>query len=230
MSLKILLTPVAAVLAFFLSAAVIAEPAAPPVGADDLKLVKHTKLRAVYMKPGTNLAEYDKVALLGCYVAFKKDWQRNYNDQTMNLMNRITDQDMKNIREALGKEFDKVFIEVLKKGGQEIVDRGGDGVLVIQPAILNLEVTAPDSLTAGMQANFSASAGQMTLFMQLYDGKTGDMIARVIDPEAAGDDYFEVRNSVTNMADADRIIRRWATIRSDHLSKISAEPSSPAAQ
>ena len=68
-------------------------------------------------------------------------------------------------------------------------------------------------------------AGQMTLYMQLYDGKTGDIIARIIDPEAAGDEAFEVRNSVTNMADAERILRRWATILSSHLETVSAATS-----
>jgi hypothetical protein len=58
--------------------------------------------------------------------------------------------------------------------------------------------------------------------MQLYDGKTGDIIARIIDPEAAGDGVFEVRNSVTNMADADRVLRRWATILNDHLATVDA--------
>jgi len=95
----------------------------------------------------------------------------------------------------------------------------------VQPAIVNLEITAPDVMSAGMQQNFSADAGQMTLYMQLYDGKTGDIIARIIDPEAAGDEAFEVRNSVTNMADAERILRRWATILSSHLETVSAATS-----
>ena len=80
-------------------------------------------------------------------------------------------------------------------------------------------------MSAGMSQSFSASAGQMTLYMQLYDGKTGDIIARIIDPEAAGDDFVEVRNSVTNMADAERVLRRWATILNDHLAAVSAATS-----
>jgi len=177
------------------------------------------------MKPGANLDDYDKVALLACYVAFNKNWQRNYNDQSMDLMDRVTDQDMKDIRDKLAAEFNKVFTEVLTKDGQQMVTKGGTGVLVVQPAIVNLEITSPDVMTAGMQQNYSADAGQMTLYMQLYDGKTGDIIARIIDPEAAGDEAFEVRNSVTNMADADRILRRWAKILSSHLETVRAATS-----
>jgi hypothetical protein len=61
--------------------------------------------------------------------------------------------------------------------------------------------------------------------MQLYDGKTGDIIARIIDPEAAGDDFFQIRNSVTNQADAERVLTRWATILNDHLGTLSAATS-----
>lgn len=222
MRLNILHTCAAAILSMLLATTVTAENPLPEVSHDGLHLMKNTKLRAVYMKPGANLEEYDKVALLACYVAFNKDWQRNYNDQSMDLMDRVTDQDMKNIRDKLAAEFNKVFTEVLTKGGHEMVTEGGTGVLIVQPAIVNLEITAPDLMSAGMEQNFSADAGQMTLYMQLYDGKTGDIIARIIDPEAAGDEAFEVRNSVTNMADAERVLRRWATILSNHLETVSA--------
>jgi len=225
MRLNILHTCAAAILSILLAATVSADSSLPEVSHDGLHLLKNTKLRAVYMKPGANLDEYDKVALLACYVAFAKNWQRNYNDQSMDLMDRVTDQDMKNIREQLATEFNKVFTEVLTKGGQQMVTKGGAGVLIVQPAIVNLEITSPDVMSAGMEQNFSADAGQMTLYMQLYDGKTGDIIARIIDPEAAGDEVFEVRNSVTNMADAERILRRWATILSSHLETVTAATS-----
>lgn len=230
MNLKALLMPAALVLSMLLAGAVVAEDALPEVSHDGLHLLKNTKLRAVYMKPGANLDEYDKVALLACYVAFNKNWQRNYNDESMDLSDMITDQDMKNIRDNLAKEFNKVFTDVLTKGGHQMVTSGGTGVLIVQPAIVNLEVTAPDTMSPGMEQNFSASAGQMTLYMQLYDGKTGDIIARIIDPEAAGDDFFEVRNSVTNMADAERVLRRWATILNDHLGTVAAATTTSQAQ
>ncbi len=225
MRLNVLPTFAAAALSMLLAATLSAGNPLPEVSHDGLHLMKNTKLRAVYMKPGANLAEYDKVALLACYVAFNKNWQRNYNDQSMDLMDRVTDQDMKNIRDKLAEEFNKVFTDVLTKSGHEMVSTAGTGVLIVQPAIVNLEVTAPDLMSAGMEQNFSADAGQMTLYMQLYDGKTGDIIARVIDPEAAGDEAFEVRNSVTNMADAERVLRRWATILDSHLATVTAATS-----
>ena len=221
MLIKLLRNSTAVILSMLLAATLLAKDPLPEVSHDGLHLMKDTKLRVVYMKPGANLDEYDKVALLACYVAFQKDWQRNYNNETASLMNRISDKDMKKIRDKLAEQFNKVFTEVLTKGGHQMVTDGGSGVLIVQPAIVNLEITAPDTMSPG-EATFSANAGQMTLYMQLHDGKTGDIIARVIDPEAVGGNFAQIRNSVTNMADANRVLRRWATILSDHLEAVSA--------
>ena len=208
----------AGLVALMLAVTVLAGDKLPEVSHDGLHLMKDTKLRAVYMKPGANLDEYSKIALLECYVAFAKNWQREHNDNTVGLMNRVTDTEMKKIRDNLSAQFNKVFTKVLStKGGHEMVKAGGTGVLIIRPAIVNLKITAPDTMNAGMEMNYTANTGQMTLYMELLDGKTGDIIARVIDPEATGDGFFQIANSVTNTADADRVMKRWATILEDHL-------------
>ena len=149
MYLKLLRTSVVAVLSVLLATAVVAKDALPEVSHDGLHLMKGTKLQAVYMKPGASLEAYDKVALLACFVAFNKNWQRNYNDETASLMDRISDKDMKNIRDKLAQEFNKVFTEVLTKGGHQMVTEGGSGVLIIQPAIVNLEVPEKDTMSQG---------------------------------------------------------------------------------
>lgn len=221
---KFLRYAIAAIMTLLLSSMALAKSPLPEVSHDGLHLMKDTTLRAVYMKPGANLDQYDKVALLACYVAFQKNWQRNYNDESIDLMDRVTDEDMKNIRDNLATEFNKVFTKVLTEGGHQMVTKAGSGVLIVQPAIVNLQLTAPDTMSPG-EATISANAGQMTLYMQLYDGKTGDIIARIIDPEAMGGDFAEIRNSVTNMADAERVLRRWATILNGHLEAVTAATS-----
>ena len=53
----------------------------PAVSHDGLHLMQDTKLRAVYMKPGADLSGYDKIALLDTYVAFRKNWKREHNQE-----------------------------------------------------------------------------------------------------------------------------------------------------
>lgn len=225
MKLNNLLKLIVGVLTLIFATSLAADTALPEVSHDGLHLMKDTKLRAVYMKPGADLKSYDKVALLAAYVAFNKNWKRQQNEEAMDLSDMISDQDMNRIRTDLATEFNKVFTDVLTKAGHQMVTTGGTGVLIVRPAIVNLEVTAPDTMSAGMQQSFSASAGQMTLYMELLDGKTGDIIARIIDPEAAGGPFAEVRNSVTNLAAADEVLRRWATILSNHLGEATSAAS-----
>jgi len=195
-------------------------PSAPPETVDGLKLVPGTKVAEVYMKPGASLSQYDKIALLDPYVAFAKNWQRDYNEQAT-FEDQVTDKDMQEIRQRVAKEFSRELLKVLTADGRQIVSTGGTGVLIVRPAILNLQITAPDLMTPGMEQTFVTSAGSMTLYVELLDGKTGDLIARVIDPEAADDaGIAEVANAVTNTADFDRVVQRWAQLLNAHLAAI----------
>jgi hypothetical protein len=193
----------------------------PAVSHDGLHLMPDTKLRAVYMKPGSDLSQYDKIALLDTYVAFRKNWEREHNeDETFDQ--RVNAKQMKEITDRVSKAFTREFTKVLStEGGHQIVTGAGDGVLILRPAIINLDVTAPDLMTAGMSETAVASAGSMTLFLELYDGKTQAIIARIIDPEAADNvGIAEVAASVTNTADFDRVVHRWAEILNKHLAQL----------
>lgn len=185
----------------------------PETTKDGLQLKHHTKLGAVYVKPGATLEPYDKVKILEVYVAFKKNWQRNYNDEQMDLGDRVTAKDMTAIKQKIASEFPKMFAKALDKGGYEVVDTTGEDVLLLRPAIINLTVTAPDTMSAGMETQVVSSAGTMTLYMELYDSQTSDKIAEVIDAEEAGGSGFaHVANRVTNLAEFDQTMEAWAEI------------------
>lgn len=192
----------------------------PKTTTDGLVLQPDTKVRAAYLKPGTSLAGYDKVALVDCFVSFKKNWQRDYN-RDASFENRVSDKDMDDIKKRVAKEFKAVFNKELEKGGFPIVDTAAQDVLVVRPAIVNLVVTAPDTMSTGMSRFYAPSAGEMTLYMELYDSVSGAIIARVIDPRADEGIGGEM-NRVTNKAAADRMLRRWAELLSDHLNAVKA--------
>lgn len=194
----------------------------PETSPEGLVLLKNTKSTVVYAREGASLDQYTKVALLDCYVAFRKNWDKDFNRDAVSLGQRVTADDMERIKKLLAEEFRKVFTEELQeKSGYEIVDKSGDEVLVVRPAIVNLDVTAPDLNTASVSRSYVASAGQMTLFMELYDSATGDIIARVIDAQAADKGGFAtMANRVTNKAEADRILRKWAQALASHLGEV----------
>jgi hypothetical protein len=89
---------------------VLAKDELPTVSHDGLHLMPDTKLRAVYMMPGADLSQYDKVTLLDTYVAFRKNWQRDHNEQESFGM-RVSVKDMKEITERVTNtaDFDRVL-------------------------------------------------------------------------------------------------------------------------
>lgn len=191
----------------------------PEVSPDGLRLMPNTKMAAVYVRDGVDFSGYDKVAILDCYVAFRKNWKRDQN--TVANPFKVKDSDITRIRTELAAEFKKVFAAELTEKGTTVVAEADSNVLVLRPAIVNLDVAAPDTMDAGRQRSFSTSAGSMTLYIEVYDGVTGDLMARVIDPQQI-DDYgsMRVRNSVTNRSDADRVLKRWAVAAASYLQRV----------
>jgi len=204
-----------------LSSSAFAKSDPPETSIEGLTLVEHDRRGEIYADPDADWSEFSQIQLQPATVSFRKNWKREHNqDEPFDM--RVSDKDMKEIRERVAKEFAKEFTKVLStEGGHQIVTDAGDGVLILRPAIINLDVTAPDTMTAGMSQTVVASAGSMTLYLELYDGKTQSIIARIIDPEAADNvGIAQVANRVTNTADFDRVLRRWAQILNKHLAHV----------
>jgi len=185
----------------------------PEVTEDGLHLQKDTKTRVVYLRPGATFDQYKRVAILDCHVEFEKDWQRHFNQDQLGTQRRVSDQDMKRVTDGLAEEFKVIFTEELQdKGGYQVVNVAAPDVLVLRPAIYNLAVTAPDLMTADRSRTVVESAGQMTLFLELWDSASNTVLARVIDAKAdrSGGGMAQMANRVTNKAAADRILRSWA--------------------
>ena len=189
----------------------------PKVDKDGLHLVEHSELRLVYKRPGVDFRRYDKVILLEVYVAFQKNWQHIHNANDPFLVNK---QEVEAIKQRVGNEFQQRFTRELEKKGYPVVDKTATGpdVLIVRPAIINLDVVAPDTLRADDGETFVASAGQMTLYAELYDSVSSQLIGRVTDPrEDQESGSFMGANRVTNKAAEDRIVDIWANALADHL-------------
>jgi len=189
----------------------LAKEAPPETTPEGLVLQKNTKSRVVYLKPGATFTQYNRVAILDCLVEFEKDWQKDYNNSRMGLEGRVSDKDIERMKTGLAAEFKKVFTKELQdKGGYEVVNTAAPDVLVLRPALVNVEVNAPDLMTAGINATVVRSAGQMTLFLELWDSSTNTLLARMLDAAADNDAFAKQASRVTNVQAADRILSDWA--------------------
>ncbi len=217
--MKLKLSTILVVMACLLAGVAVAgkEPL-PAVSHDGLELRKGKLADVVYVRPGVDFSRYRRFAILECPVAFSKDWER----ERRGSVARISQKDMDEIKAGLSAEFLKIFREELQdKGGYAIVTEGADDVLVLRPAIIDLEVAAPDTMRAGRSYTLSQSAGGMTLYLEVFDSVTGQILARAIDrQEDRGMGQIQWQNSVTNKAEADRILRRWASALRARLDEV----------
>jgi hypothetical protein len=207
-----------AALAFAYPLSAAEEP--PQVSKDGLQLKSHTKQRIVYVKPGATFSQYDKVMILDCYVEFDKDWQRNYNSNVGDPSRQVTDQKMQQMKATLASEFKKVFTTELQKAGYQVTTSPGPNVLLLRPAIINVQVTAPDIMSAGIDVNVITSAGSGTFYLELWDSATNTILARVMDAQADRQPFARQANSVTNMQAADIILKYWADDLIKHLDAV----------
>lgn len=195
----------------------------PEVDSNGLHLVHNSELRLVYQLPNSSLSGYDKVILVDAYVAFRKNWLEERRSESIDPLS-ISKKDMEELTQRVAKEFRDEMTKELEKKGYAVVDKTetGPDVLIVRPAIINLDIAAPDIGMASMHTYFVRSAGEMTLYAEIYDSVTSQMIVKVIDPEA--DDKWAgtgVRaNQVTNKAAADEIIRKWADALATHMHEV----------
>lgn len=197
-----------ALLSTALSLSAIAGEDFPEITEDGLKKLEGTDLSLVYAMPDASLSGYEKVMLADATVAFKKNWQR---DQNRSYAFKVRAQDMERIKEETAQLFREVFTEELTAGGYQLTDQPGEDVLLVRPAIVNLDVNAPDVGTASRTYQYSESAGEMTLYVELYDSVTGSIIAKAMDRQRDRErGYLQWQTRVTNVAAAKRIMKGWA--------------------
>ena len=188
-----------------------ADKNAPAVNDEGMELVKDTKYTTIYADPGADLGVYKQIWLQDASVAFKKNWQRDQNRHTRNTSNRVKDSDVERIQSDVATLFRDVFTAELLDGGYQLAEQPGEDVLIAKPAIVDLDVIAPDLRTANRSFSYSESAGEMTLVLELYDSLTNDKIVTAKDRKRDyRHGYLEWRTSVSNRATAKRMMASWA--------------------
>ena len=178
--LKLIPVSLATVLFATAGTAIAKQEELPEVTEDGLHRVPDSKMAIVYAEPGADLAQYERIQLMDAYVAFKKNWARDQRSRSADRL-RVTSTDVEKIKNNLAKEFQEVFRKTLEDGGYAVVDESAEDVLLVRPAIINLDVNAPDTMRAGSSRTYTSTAGEMTLYIEIYDSVTGDLIAKALD-------------------------------------------------
>ncbi len=200
----------------------------PPASWDGLELRKVKGLDAVYVRPGVVFKEYRTLYLDPVEVAFDRNWDPNASSRGVSA--RLGAADIEKIRADMATEFQRIFAERLAKGGYRVVDRPGEDTLQVSAGLADVYINAPDKATAGRSYTFTVNAGRMTLVMELRDGPTAQLLARVVDRYVGRDNgYMSISNGVANSAEFRRAVQGWADRLVKALDRV-ARPPDPAAR
>lgn len=173
---------------------------------DGLEEVKSKDLDMLYVQPGASLTPYTKIWVEPVEVSFHRQWNPD--------RRRVNAKDRERIRREIAARFHEILTEELQqKGGYEVVSTAGPDVLRVSPAIINLYITAPDTMEAGRSRTYTTFAGEMTLVAELHDSESGAILARAVDrrvSRSTGSLSWATRASNAN--EARRILRIWAGV------------------
>lgn len=179
---------------------------------ENLVAVDDAQVAMAYIDPAADFSVFKRVMILDTFVAFRSGWERDQQRGTRGT--RISARDMEQIKTRVSELFNSVFIEVLEADdGFEIADETDYDVLLVRAAILDLDVTVPDNASAGRSRTYTADSGAATLYIELYDSVSGQIIGRAFDRQAARNPGSMMRwtTRASNTADARRVFRGWAS-------------------
>ena len=200
------------------------KPAAPPAEWDGLERREVKGLGAVYVRPNAQFPPYKSVMLDPVEVSFSKDWDPNTSRE---ISRHLDAADMQKIKDELAKLFRESFSDELAKGGYSLTDTPSEDTMRVMAAIIDLYINAPDTMTAGRSRTYTTETGRMTLVMEIRDAPSGQVLARVVDARAADSAGGSLTwsNSVTNRADAEQILDRWARHLKEGLDRLNGRTS-----
>ena len=190
------------------------------MGAEGLQPVKSKDMDMVYTRPGATLAGYNKVMLDPVEVSFSKSWDPKRTGSNLPL----GADEREKIRTGVAKITQEQFAKQLQaKNGYPIVNAAGPDVLRAKARVLNLYVNAPDAGSVGRTRTYTLSAGEATLFLELFDSETGQILARVIDRrESRNNNMVMLANPVSNAFEAEALAAQWAAVLRKAMDKAHA--------
>jgi len=179
---------------------------------DGLHKVDNSQADVAWARPDFDISGYTKIWLVGAGIEYRqvKDRGRSTIARSQGGPYFIDDKSRAQFEELVGKVFKEEFEKIEK---YELVDGPGPDVLMIRGGLLDVTSYVPPDPIGGRSYIYLSSVGEATLVLELRDSETGTILARSVDRRAAETigGTFTRSNSVTNSAEARRLIRFWAT-------------------
>jgi hypothetical protein len=202
---------IVAFLAFSLPAAAQVDDLAYVEGGEDLERVKRAKFRETYVNTGVDFSRYDKLYLGDAYFDYRdagpaERSRSAYSTYSSRTVFGISEVDRQEFERIVEEAFTK---EIVKGKNFTVTDSVDDETIIMRGAVVDIVSKVPPEY-AGRSEIYLASVGEATLVLEFFDGKSGEVLARVSERGVIGRGRLDEFSMPVNRATVTGDIRRWA--------------------
>lgn len=176
----------------------------PPPTWDGLEKQPAETVDALYVKPAARLTTYRTVMIDPPVISFDENW--HFSTAISPTTSPMSPAEVAGLRNALSDAFLGIFEEELATCGYAAVKQAGADTLHVSPGLAGVYLNTPP----GTMLTWKQYMGRMTLVMELRDGPTGQLLARLVDEEVGDFGMLESPNTVLNSVDFRRAVQGWA--------------------
>ena len=196
-------------LAAALAAGCAADPPPDETTADGLVRVVSRSVGGVYRAPDATFTQYQRVILEPPSISFVEGWAEKHPKVGPTEIARIRAESVRLFRDEFAREF-------VKRGTYTFADEPAPDVLLIIPAIEELDIMAPESGDApGERTYLTMRPVTMKVSGDLRDAATGKLVGRVIDyhpPEQNPNSELRLANRTANAQEQRRVFAEWSLL------------------
>lgn len=172
---------------------------------DGLQPVAHATMERVWAKSGEDFSQYSMIGVLDCYVAFEKGWRLDHPD--------LRRSDLDRVRSWIAAKFRAVLTAKLVRNNYPLATAPGKNVLLLRPALVDLDVLATHAGSDPNSTVYTASIGNAKLYVELYDSESSEILLRAADHGQIGQiGGAEVSSFDTQSDDVRELLEHWADL------------------
>jgi len=185
------------------------------VSAEGLYRVDNSKVKMVWVKPGLNLSGYTKIKLVGDGIEYRavRPARGTKRANSSRSAFPLDAKQRARLESMVGEAFRD---EISRSKHYTIVEDEGPEVLEVRGALFGVVSNVPPDIRDRGDI-YLTRIGEAGLIIELRDSESNEILARSIERRWV-DPVVAVRsNPATNMSEARREIRRWATLLRERL-------------
>ncbi|MEO8019211.1 MAG: DUF3313 family protein [Pseudomonadota bacterium] len=194
-------------------------PGPEEVTADGLVRVASRASGGVYRAPDATFHQYQRIMLEPPTIGFVGGWRKNHPE--------VSDSEVARIRTAAIRIFREEFTrDLVKHGTYQFADSPAPDVLMVAPAVEDLDIPAPDAGGEAGNRTYTPGPVKMKVSGEIRDSMTGKLVGRVIcyqGDERYGNGELRMANRISNEHEQRQAFASWTLLLHEALSVAKAD-------